>query len=418
MSYLNLDDLRTLDAADELASFRHKFLIPPHLTGEQIYFLGNSLGLQPKSLRSYLDRVMEQWEHHGVEAFFLGDSPWLSYHDVLADLMSVSVGAKPSEISIMNQLTVNLHLLMVSFYRPEGKKRKILCEQKAFPSDQYMLESHIKHLGLTPEEVILEIASGGDDMLLKTEDIIKAIEAHAEELALVFLGGVNYYTGQVLDMEKIAAVARKHNIRIGYDLAHAVGNIPLELHHWDIDFAAWCTYKYLNAGPGGVGAIFIHERHHQDTTLHRFAGWFGHDKQNRFKMQKGFVPVPSAEGWQLSTPSILLYASLHASLDIFKEADWEKIRRKQKQMQDLLWDLLQEIIQVKPSFSILTPKEARGAQLSLYFPENGRTVYEGLMDRGIIVDWREPNVIRLAPVPLYNTFTDIGKFVIALNDLL
>jgi len=278
MSKLNTINAEALDAADELSSFRQQFLIPPKMDGDQIYFLGNSLGLQPRSLRQYIDTVLKQWEQYGVEGFFMGDSPWLSYHEKLIGTMSELVGAKPSEISIMNQLTVNLHLLMVSFYRPAGKKRKILCEQKAFPSDQYMLETHVKHLGLSPDDVIIEMAPSGDGMLFQTDDIIKAIEENADELALIFLGGVNYYTGQVLEMDRIAAVARKHNIRIGYDLAHAAGNITLDLHKWDIDFAAWCTYKYLNAGPGGVGAVFIHERHHRNLDLHRFAGGFGYDK--------------------------------------------------------------------------------------------------------------------------------------------
>lgn len=417
MSYIHSIDVSALDETDSLSAFREKFLIPPHGKNEQIYFLGNSLGLQPRALRQYLDKVLNQWQNYGVEAFFLGGSPWLNYHDTLTGMMAELVGAKPAEISIMNQLTVNLHLLMVSFYRPEGKKKKILCEQKAFPSDQYMLETHVKHLGLSPNDVLLEIAPR-DGMIFHTEDIINAIEKHADELALVFLGGINYYTGQVLDMERIAAAAKKNNIHIGYDLAHAAGNIPLDLHKWKVDFAAWCTYKYLNGGPGGVGAVYIHERYHQDASLHRFAGWFGYDKETRFKMQKGFIPVPTAEGWQLSTPSILLYASLHASLDIFREAGWKNIQEKQKHMQQVLWDLLQEIHASKPFFNILTPKENRGAQISLYFPEKGRNIYDGLIEQGIIVDWREPNVIRFAPVPLYNTFTDIQKFAQALNDLL
>lgn len=418
MSKLDTINVADLDAADELSSFRNQFCIPPSTVGDQIYFLGNSLGLQPRSLREYLDKVMNQWENYGVEAFFMGDSPWLAFHDRLTIPMAELVGAKPAEITIMNQLTVNLHLLMVSFYRPEGKKKKILCEQKAFPSDQYMLETHVKHLGLNPDDIIIEVAPQGAEMLFKTEDFLEVIEKHADELALIFLGGINYYTGQVLEMEKIAKAARRHNIRIGYDLAHAAGNIKLDLHQWDIDFAAWCTYKYLNAGPGGVGAVFIHERHHHNKNIPRFAGWFGYEKEDRFKMEKGFKPISTAEGWQLSTPSILLYASLEASLEIFKKAGWSKIQHKRKQMQDLLWELLQEVWEVKPSFTILTPKDNRGSQISLYFPVHGRRIYDGLMDRGIIIDWREPNVIRLAPVPLYNTFTDIHNFILAFKDLL
>lgn len=416
---MNLEQLYqpSLDTGDPLAGFREKFLIPSHTTGQQVYLLGNSLGLQPRALKSHLNEVLEQWEAHGVEAFFLGDKPWLDFHDRLKGTMASLVGAKPDEISIMNQLTVNLHLMLVSFYRPSGKKLKILCEQKAFPSDQYMLETHVKHLGLDPDQVIVEVAPR-ENGIFHTEDMLAAIETHADELALVFLGGVNYYTGQVLDMAAIASVARKYNIQIGYDLAHAVGNVPLNLHAWGIDFAAWCTYKYLNGGPGAVGAVFIHERHHQDPSLHRFAGWFGYDKPTRFNMEKGFMPMPTAEGWQLSTPSILLYASLQASLEIFKEAGWANLIQKQQRMQKYSWQLLQVIHQAKPCFTILTPEKQRGNQLSLYFPEDGRKIYNGLMERGIIVDWREPNVIRFAPVPLYNTFTDIWQLARALNDLL
>ncbi len=400
---------RQLDAEDVLAPFRDRFIIPPHGKASQCYFLGNSLGLQPRTTALHIQRVLDKWAAHGVEAFFLGSDPWLQLHEQLAGPMAQLVGAKPAEISIMNQLTVNLHLLLVSFYRPTGKRIKILCEKKAFPSDQYMLETHVKHLGFDPEEVIVEAAA---------EDMLNTIEQQADELALVFLGGINYYTGQVLDMQAITAKARKHAIPVGYDLAHAAGNIPLDLHAWQVDFAAWCTYKYLNAGPGAVGAVFIHERHHQNPDLHRFAGWFGYEKATRFQMQKGFKPVPTAEGWQLSTPSILLYACLQASLSIFEEAGWDQLQQKQQRMQDYLWLLLTDLQKFKPAFQILTPEHERGAQLSLYFPERGREIYDDLMQQGFIIDWREPNVIRLAPVPLYNTFTEIWQFATALKKLL
>ena len=400
---------RQLDAEDVLAPFRDRFIIPPHGEASQCYFLGNSLGLQPRTTALHIQRVLDQWAAYGVEAFFLGSDPWLQLHEQLAGPMAQLVGAKPAEISIMNQLTVNLHLLLVSFYRPTGKRIKILCEKKAFPSDQYMLETHVKHLGFDPEEVIVEAAA---------EDMLNTIEQQADELALVFLGGINYYTGQVLDMQAITAKARKHAIPVGYDLAHAAGNIPLDLHAWQVDFAAWCTYKYLNAGPGAVGAVFIHERHHQNPDLHRFAGWFGYEKATRFQMQKGFKPVPTAEGWQLSTPSILLYACLQASLSIFEEAGWDQLQQKQQRMQDYLWLLLTDLQKFKPAFQILTPEHERGAQLSLYFPERGREIYDDLMQQGFIIDWREPNVIRLAPVPLYNTFTEIWQFATALKKLL
>jgi kynureninase len=398
-----------LDKEDMLAPFRERFIIPPHGEGSQRYFLGNSLGLQPIATAAYIQRILDQWATYGVEAFFWGNDPWLQLHEQLVAPMGRLVGAKPAEISIMNQLTVNLHLLLVSFYQPQGKRCKILCEKKAFPSDQYMLETHVKHRGFDPQDVIVEV---------EAEDILKTIEEQADELALVLLGGINYYTGQVLDMQAITAKAREHAILIGYDLAHAAGNIPLDLHAWEVDFAAWCTYKYLNAGPGAVGAVFIHERHHQNPELHRFAGWFGYEKATRFQMQKGFKPVPSAEGWQLSTPSILLYACLQASLSIFEEAGWTNLRNKQLQMQHYLWMLLTDLQQSKPAFQILTPEHERGAQLSLYFSERGREIYDNLMQQGFIIDWREPNVIRLAPVPLYNTFTEIWQFANALKKLL
>jgi kynureninase len=402
---------RQLDAEDPLASFRDRFRLPMHEDKPQCYFLGNSLGLQPHDTQTHIQQVLDQWARYGVEAFFMGQEPWLNFHDQLTGPMARLVGAKPSEISIMNQLTVNLHLLLVSFYRPVGKKRKILCEKKAFPSDQYMLETHVSHLGYDPDDVILEVPP---------EDILQTIEQQAEELALVFLGGLHYYTGEVLDMKTITSTAKAHAILIGYDLAHAAGNIPLELHDWEVDFAAWCTYKYLNAGPGAVGAVFIHERYHHRPELHRFAGWFGYEKATRFQMQKGFKPVPTAEGWQLSTPSILLYACLQASLALFEEAGWTSLQKKQHHMKAYLWSLLTDLQSSKPCFEILTPKEkeARGAQLSLYFPARGREIYDALMSQGIIVDWREPNVIRLAPVPLYNTFTEIWRFATALKELL
>lgn len=409
---------KELDAQDPLAAFRNKFMIPAYGDGDQIYFLGNSLGLQPKALPDYLNRVLTQWQEHGVEAFFKTETPWLQYHNTLAPMMAELVGAKPTEISIMNQLTVNLHLLLVSFYRPQGKKIKILCEQKAFPSDQYMLETHLRFLGLTPEDSIIELSPRAGENYLRTDDIVQAIHENADEIALVFLGGVNYYTGQVLNMQRITAVAHQHNILVGYDLAHAAGNVALDLHQWDVDFAAWCTYKYLNGGPGGVSTVYIHERFHQDKNIHRFGGWFGQDRSAQFKMEKGFQPIPTAEGWQLSTPSILLYACLHASLDIYKEAGWASIQQKQVLQKTFLWELLQYIAQEKKSFTILTPEENRGSQLSLFFPQQGRKIYDALMEKGIIVDWREPNVIRLAPVPLYNTFTDIYQFANALNELL
>jgi kynureninase len=411
-----------MDFNDELGHFREEFIIPVVDGRQHIYFLGNSLGLQPKSTARAIDEILQQWASYGVEGFFMGEKPWLQYHDLLTGPLSVIVGAKPQEISVMNQLTVNLHLMMVSFYRPVGNKRKILCEAKAFPSDQYMFETHVKHYGFNPEEVIIEIAPRPGEHTIRTEDIISAIEANKDELALVFWGGLNYYTGQVFDMRAIAVAAKKAGIYIGFDLAHAAGNIPLHLHHWNVDFACWCNYKYLNSGPGAIGGVFIHERYHKDASIPRFAGWWGYDKATRFKMEKGFKPIESAEGWQLSTPSLLLYASHKASLDIFEKAGMERLHKKRKLLNNYLWFVLDEInhSSSRKTIEFITPRkeDERGCQVSMLMLEKGREIYDALMKEGIIVDWREPNVIRLAPVPLYNSFEEIWHFGQVLRGLL
>jgi kynureninase len=413
---------RELDRKDPLQSYRSKFIIPVVDGKEQIYFLGNSLGLQPRSTKTYLQQILDQWSTHGVESFFVGEEPWLQYHDHLTKPMAKIVGALPSEIVVMNQLTVNLHLMMVSFYRPKGKKRKIICEAKAFPSDQYMFETHLKHYGFNPDEVLIEVAPINGEATIRTESIVAAIEENKEELALVFWGGLNYYTGQVFDMAVITDAAHKAGAFVGFDLAHASGNIPLQLHQWNVDFACWCTYKYLNGGPGGIGGVYIHERFHTDTSIPRFAGWWGYEKDTRFKMEKGFKPIQSAEGWQLSTPSLLLYASLRASLELFEEAGIEELHRKRKALNQFLWSVLDEInsLSSEKAMELITPREEeqKGCQVSLLMLKNGKAVYEGLMKEGIIVDWREPNVIRLAPVPLYNSFEEIWQFGNTLKKLL
>ena len=308
---------RQLDATDLLKDFRSQFIIPSINGKEQIYFLGNSLGLQPKTTRNELNKILDQWAAYGVEGFFMGENPWLDYHDQLTKSLSTIVGALPDEITVMNQLTVNLHLMMVSFYQPKGKKNKIICETKAFPSDQYMFETHLRHYGLDPDEKLIEVKPPDGEHLIRTEDIVSAIEKYKDELALVLFSGVNYYTGQVFDIKAITEVAHRSGIKAGFDLAHAAGNISLQLHDWDVDFACWCSYKYLNSGPGAIGGVYIHERFHHDKNINRFAGWWGYDKTTRFKMEKGFKPIATAEGWQLSTPSLLLYAAHKAALDIF-----------------------------------------------------------------------------------------------------
>ncbi|MBL7770469.1 MAG: kynureninase [Flavipsychrobacter sp.] len=404
---------RSLDAADSLAGFREQFIIPQEHGQPQVYFLGNSLGLQPKNTGPYIQKVLGQWAKYGVESFFMGEDPWLNYHDHLVNPLAKIVGAHPAEVVVMNQLTVNLHLLMVSFYRPAGKRVKILCEAKAFPSDQYMLETHIKALGYDPEEVLIEVSPRAGEVTIHQEDILAAIQQTGEELALILWGGVNYYTGQLFDMEAITRAGHAVGAKVGFDLAHAAGNIELQLHAWNVDFACWCTYKYLNGGPGAIGAAFIHERYHQDKSLHRFAGWWGYEKNTRFKMEKGFVPIETAEGWQLSTPSPILYASLRASLEIFDTAGFDSCLQKAKLMAAYLHFLLEQISEANPGkFHILTPAAAtaRGCQVSLLVKQGGRELFDELSRKGFFVDWREPDVIRLAPVPLYNRYEEIWRF--------
>ncbi|MCF8341496.1 MAG: kynureninase [Chitinophagaceae bacterium] len=406
-----------MDAEDPLYKMREHFILPRNETYPQIYLLGNSLGCQPKNAAVYIQDVLNQWAEDGVESFFKGNNPWMDYHAHLQQPIAKIVGALPEEITVMNQLTVNLHLMLVSFYQPNGKKRKILCEQKAFPSDQYTLETYIRHLGLDPEEIIMEIGPRVGEETIRTEDIVSYINQHHEEITLVFWGGINYYTGQLFDMAAITKAAQQNNIKVGFDLAHAAGNVALRLHEWNVDFACWCGYKYLNGGPGAVAGCFIHKRYHEDAQINRLAGWWGYEKATRFKMEKGFKPVPTAEGWQLSTPSLLLYACAKAALDIFELAGWKNILSKQEKMKTYIWFLLQQLSESKTDkpFSILTPELERGNQISMLVLQNGRMVYDALMREGITVDWREPNVIRFAPAPLYNSFEDIWRLVDAIK---
>jgi kynureninase len=410
-----------LDAADPLKKIRDKFVIPVLHGKEQIYFLGNSLGLQPRTTKEEIAKILDQWGMYGVEAFFIGNDPWLQYHDRLTKPLAKIVGALPTEVTAMNQLTVNLHLMLVSFYRPQGKRKKILCEAKAFPSDQYMLETHVQYHGLDPEETIIEVRPRFGEHLIRHEDILAAIERHRDELALVLFGGLNYYTGQLFDMEAIATAAHEAGAMAGFDLAHAAGNIPLQLHAWGVDFACWCNYKYLNSGPGAIAGMYIHERFHKEKDIPRFAGWWGYDKSSRFKMEKGFKAIPSAEGWQLSTPSLLLYASHKASLDIFEEAGWENIIAKSKNLNEYLWFLLNDLCEsAEGIMEVITPAnpKERGAQVSLLVEKNGRKIFDQLTNAGIITDWREPDLIRLAPVPLYNTFEEVWIFADTLRQIL
>lgn len=405
---------RSLDSADALASFRNKFIIPEKDGIQQIYFLGNSLGLQPKTISIYIQQVLNEWARYGVEGFFEGTDPWINYHDKLTKTLSGLVGALPHEVVVMNQLTVNLHLLMVSFYRPVGRRTKIICEAKAFPSDQYMLETYLKHLGLTPEDIIIEVAPKRGEHLISTQDIVDAITLHREELALVFLGGVNYYTGQLFDMRTITAAAHEAGAIAGYDLAHAVGNVPLELNKWNVDFACWCSYKYLNSGPGAVGAAYVNKRFHSAVDLPRFGGWWGYNKDTRFKMEKGFIPINTAEGWQLSTPPIILLACHKAALDVFQQAGLDIVFSKGRQLSNYLHFTLAEVNKQHGSkiIRVITPavESERGCQVSMLVENNGRNIFENLSKHGVFADWREPNVIRVAPVPLYNSFEEVWRF--------
>ncbi|MGN6166499.1 MAG: kynureninase [Flavisolibacter sp.] len=403
---------------DSFSSYRNAFVIPQHNGKNAIYFLGNSLGLRPKKTATSIEQILQQWDALGVEAFFKGTEPWMQYHDRLVQPLSKIVGALPHEVVVMNSLTVNLHLMLTSFYQPLGKRIKILCEAKAFCSDQYMLETHVKQRGLNQEEIIIEVHPRQGEFTLRDEDILAAIEQHKDELALVFFGGVNYYTGQVLDMQAIATAVHDAGAKAGFDLAHAAGNIFLDLHNWNADFACWCSYKYLNSGPGAIGGAYVHERYHNDLSLNRLAGWWGYNKADRFKMQKGFDPVRSAEGWQLSTPSPVLYAAHKAALDIFDEAGIEAMQQKGKSLSDYLLYLLNELNRSMPqkNIRVLTPATAKGCQVSLLMLKNGKAIFDHLSNGGVFADWREPDVIRVAPVPLYNTFEEVWRFVQLLQD--
>jgi kynureninase len=407
-----LEFAKQKDEQDELKSFRNRFHHPIINGKPTVYFTGNSLGLQPKAVKEYINVELEDWAQWGVEGHFHGRNPWFSYHELLTEKMAKVVGAKPLETVVMGSLSTNVHLLMVSFYRPEGKRTKIICEAKAFPSDQYILETHVRHHNLNPDSEIIEISPRKGEELINEEDILKAIEETGDELALVMIGGVNYYTGQLFDMKTIAAAGHKVGAKVGFDLAHAAGNINLQLHDWKVDFAAWCTYKYLNSGPGGVSGIFIHERHATNKELVRFGGWWGQDKETRFLMEKGFDPIPTAEGWQHSNAPVMLMAPLHASLDLFEEAGMEAIGKKRDDLTGYLEFIINDIKSEKVDFELITPTEKtkRGAQLSIAAKGQGKKLFDTLTQRNVIADWREPNVIRIAPAPLYNSYEDCWKF--------
>jgi kynureninase len=400
-----------LDSMDRLSGMRSRFHIPFAADGsESIYFTGNSLGLQPKSARSHIEEELDDWARLGVEGHVNARHPWLPYHEFVAMPLARVVGGKPEEVVAMNSLTVNLHLMMVSFYRPTSDRYKIIIEKGAFPSDQYAVASQLHFHRRDPVNDLIELAPRDGETILRTEDIINTIEQAGNSVALILLGGVNYYTGQVFDMQAITEAGHRMGCVVGFDLAHAAGNVELRLHDWNVDFAAWCSYKYLNAGPGGIAGVFVHERHAKSFDLPRFAGWWGHDKKTRFLMGPEFDPIPGAEGWQLSNPPIFQLAALRASLEIFEEAGMADLRSKSVNLTGYLEYLLIRIDDDR--ISVITPSDpaARGCQLSIRVKDSDKRLFDAIAARGVVADWREPDVIRVAPVPLYNTFTDVFRF--------
>lgn len=406
------DFARKMDSADPLAHFRDRFFFPRTKAGEEsLYLCGHSLGLQPKTAASYVDADLRAWAELGVEGHFYAKDPWMPYHRLVTQQTAELVGAKPDEVVVMNSLTVNLHLMMVSFYRPTNQRHKVVIERGAFPSDQYAVKSQIRFHGYDPESSLIELTARAGEACLRDEDVHDLIEKEGESVAIILLGGVNYATGQVFDMAGITETGHRKGCVVAFDLAHAAGNIPLRLHEWGPDFAIWCSYKYLNGGPGSVGGCFVHDRHACAWDLPRFAGWWGHNEKTRFLMGPEFHPMQGAEGWQLSNPPILALAPLRASMDIFSEAGMERLRAKSVQLTGYMEFLLQE--KVSPKFCVTTPREAerRGAQLSIRLPNEGRNLCDRLAAQGVIGDWREPDTFRVAAIPLYNSFQDVYRFV-------
>jgi kynureninase len=400
-----------LDARDPLRSYRDRFHIPKAPDGTDcIYFVGHSLGLQPKTARAYIEQELDDWEKLGVEGHFQAKHPWLPYHRFLTDQSARIVGAKPVEVVVMNSLTVNLHLMMVSFYRPTKQRPKIVIEGGAFPSDQYAVKSQIQFHGFDPAHSLIELRPRQGEATLRTDDILSLIDREGDSIALIMLGAVNYSTGQFFDLEAITRAGHAKGCVVGFDLAHAAGNVPMQLHDWNVDFAVWCSYKYLNGGPGCVAGCYVHERHAAED-LPRFAGWWGHDEQTRFRMGPNFQPTRGAEGWQLSNPPIMAMAPLRASLEIFDEVGMPALREKSISLTGYLESLLDD--RHSQQFSIITPRDPaqRGAQLSLRVPHRGRAVLERLAEEGVLCDFREPDILRVAPMPLYNSYLDVHKFV-------
>lgn len=415
----SLEYAKKQDAEDALASFRNKFHIPKNASGEElIYFCGNSLGLQPKITSEYIKEELTDWANLGVEGHVEGKHPWLPYHEFLTESMAKIVGAKPSEVVVMNTLTTNLHLMMVSFFQPTKTKYKIVVESDAFPSDKYAVESQLKFHGIDPKEGLILWKPRKGEELCRFEDLEEIMQTHGNEIALLMIGSTNYYTGQSFPLKKITQLGHSYNCMVGFDLAHGAGNIQPNLHETGADFAVWCTYKYLNSGPGSLGGCFVHERHANNENLNRFAGWWGHNKKTRFNMRHEFDALPGAEGWQLSNPPILSMAAIRASLDTFAEAGFENLRKKSEKLTGFLEFLLDEM--KKDAINVITPRnpEERGCQLSIQVKNADKNLHTKLTEAGVISDWREPDVIRVAPAPLYNSFEDVFRFYEKLKDVL
>jgi kynureninase len=407
LNKFSIEYAKEMDDADKLSSYRSRFFHPQLHGKDAIYLCGNSLGLQPKTVKSFYEQELNDWAQYGVEGHFEAKRPWFSYHHFFTKSLANIVGAKETEVVAMNSLTVNLHLLMLSFYRPTKQRYKIIMEAGAFPSDMYAMETQAQLHGFNPDDAVIEIGPRKGEHTIRIEDIEATIKKHKKNLAVVVFGGVNYYTGQFFDMEKIVELTHEAGAICGFDLAHAVGNKVMHLHDWKVDFACWCSYKYLNSGPGAVGGIFVNEKHVKSKDTFRLAGWWGHDEKTRFKMKKGFKPTKTAESWQMSNAQVLNMAAHRASLDIFDEVGMDKLAEKSLALTAYAEMLLLSLKNLK--FEIITPNNPleRGCQLSLLFKSKGREVFEKLQSKGVIADWREPNVIRIAPVPMYNSFEDV-----------
>jgi kynureninase len=415
----SLEFAQALDAKDPLRSYRDKFFIPKMKDGSDVvYMTGNSLGLQPKAARDYVEQEMKDWEIWGVEGHVHARKPWMPYHEFLTAALADITGSRESEVVVMNTLTANLHFMMISFYRPDKKRRKILIEGDAFPSDKYAVQSQLRYHGFDPVKDLIEVKARPAENCVRQKDILDTIEALGEEIALVMIGGVNYYTGQVHDMQAITKKAHEKGCMVGFDLAHGIGNLEISLHDIGMDFAAWCSYKYLNGGPGCIAGAFVHERHHGEKDIPRFEGWWGHDKATRFNMRHDFIPIPTVEAWQLSNPPILPMACLRASLDLFKETGMEALNKKTRKMNEYIDYMLASL--KNDRIEVITPKASneRGCQVSIRVKNADKKLFDSIMEKGVMADWREPDVIRTAPVPLYNSFEDIYRFTSILESCL